>query len=114
MTYDEIKSLLLSITDPVLKLEMVMDIGKELPPIPKGLRGMEIFGCASRVEIYKDENGKFYGAADSAMVRGIVAILLSMKEADADFDEFQTLGLNLGSQRINGSAAMIAYLKNLC
>jgi sulfur transfer protein SufE len=113
MTYDEIKSLLQSVDNPVMKLEIVMDIGKELPPIPAGKHGAEIKGCASRVEIYQDENGNFYGMADSALVRGIAAILLAMKEAGADFDEFQTLGLNLGSQRLNGSASMIAYLKSL-
>ncbi|MDR2269109.1 MAG: SufE family protein [Rickettsiales bacterium] len=113
MLYQEIKSLLTSITDPVLKLETLVDIGKTLPPIPAGHKGTEIKGCASRVEIWRDKDGKFYGISDSAIVRGILAVLLSMKEADINFDEFKNLELNLGAQRLNGSAAVIAYLKSL-
>ena len=113
MNYNEIKSLLNSIDDPVLKLETLMDIGKELPPIPAGKIGTEIKGCASRVEIWHDEQGKFYGTADSALVRGIVSILLSMKESGTDFSEFSDLGLSLGAGRINGTTAMIEYLKTL-
>ena len=118
MQYDEIKSLLLSIDDPVLKLETLMDIGKTLAPIPEGKTGTEVKGCASRVEIYKGEDGQLYGTADSALVRGIIAILLAMKAANAGgvrdpFSEFPTLGLNLGAARLTGAAAVIEYLKNL-
>lgn len=112
MRYDEIKSLLQAIDDPVLKLEMLMDIGKTLPPIPDGKDGTEIKGCASRVEIWRAPDGKFYGAADSALVKGIAAVLIAMIEAGADFGEFGELGLNLGSGRLAGTSAMIEYLKN--
>ncbi|MDR1071423.1 MAG: SufE family protein [Rickettsiales bacterium] len=107
------KSLLLGINDPVMKLDMLMDIGRGLPPIPAGAAGAEIKGCASRVEIWRDGAGRFYGAADSLIVRGIVAVLLAMKEAGAEFAEFPALGLNLGAARLNGTASMIAYLENL-
>ena len=113
MSYDEIKSLLLSISDPVMKLETLMDIGGDLPPLPKGAAGVEIKGCASRVEIYRGPDGKFYGSADSAIVRGIVRVLLAMKEANAPFDEFPKLGLNLGAARLVGIASMIEYLRKL-
>jgi sulfur transfer protein SufE len=113
MTYAEIKSLLTPIEDPMLKLELLMDIGKTLRPIPSGEKGTEIKGCASRVEIWQGPDGKFHAAADSMLVAGIVAVLLAMKEADAPTEEFQGLGLNLGSMRLNGAAAMIAYLKSL-
>lgn len=113
MTYNEIKTVLNSIDDPVLKLEALMDIGKTLIPIPNGQTGVEIKGCASRVEIFQDADGKLYGTADSALVRGIVRILLSMKEARAPFDEFAKLGLNLGAARLNGAGAMIEYLGTL-
>jgi len=113
MQYDEIKSLLLSIDDPVLKLETLMDIGKTLSPIPEEKTGIEVKGCASRVEIYRSEDGQFYGTADSALVRGIVAILLAMKAAYADFSELPALGLNLGAARLTGASAMIEYLKSI-
>jgi len=113
MTFDEIKSLLKSISDPVQRLEAVMDIGKTLPPIPAGCRGVEIKGCASKVEIYPAPDGKLYANADSAMVRGIVAILLSIKRAGLAFSEFPALGLDLGAQRLHGGAAVIEYLESL-
>ena len=113
MNFNEIKSLLNSINDPVLKLETLMDIGKTMPEIPPGKTGVEIKGCASRVLIYKDGGGKFYGFADSALVRGLVAVLLSIKESGADFSEFAALNLNLGAARLNGTAAVIEYLRTL-
>ena len=112
MKYDEIKSLLQAIDDPVVKLEMLMDIGKTMPMIPHGKKGTEIKGCASRVEIWRGSDGKFYGAADSDLVKGIVAILIAIKEADAEFGEFAALNLGLGAGRLTGAAAMIEYLKN--
>jgi len=96
-----------------MKLETLLDIGKELPRIPAGAKGVEIKGCASRVEIYKDANGRLYGTADSAIVRGIVTLLLAMKSENIDLDEFNTFNLNLGAGRLNGAAAVIEYLKAL-
>ena len=113
MKWDEIKSLLNSIDDPVIKLETLMDIGKSLPPIPDGQIGTEITGCASKVEIYNAPDNKLYGKADSALVRGILAVLLAIKESCVDFDEFHKLGINLGSGRLMGTASMIEYLKSL-
>ncbi|MDR1826170.1 MAG: SufE family protein [Rickettsiales bacterium] len=113
MGFEEIKSLLTGIDDPAIKLEVLMDIGKTLPPIPAGETGIEIKGCASRVEIFRDKFGKFYGAADSALVRGIVAVLLSIAEERSDFSEFGKLNLNLGAARLTGTASMIEYLKTL-
>lgn len=113
MTYSEIKSLLMSIEDPVLKLETLMDLGKTLSPIPNGAIGTEIKGCASRVEIYRDTDGNLFATADSALVRGIIAILLAMKTENADLGDFASLDLNLGATRMTGTASMIEYLKSL-
>ena len=77
MNYIEIKSALSLIQDPVEKLEFVMDLGKNLPDIPKTAKCSEILGCASFVQIC-EKDGVFYGGGDSLMVRGIVAIILSM------------------------------------
>lgn len=120
MTFDEIKQNLSLIADPVEKLEFVMDLGKELSPVPENAKCNEIFGCASFVQIC-EQNGRFYGIADSAMVRGIVAIILSLvdgknvteiKKIDL-MSEFNALNLNFGASRLNGINSMISFFKNL-
>ena len=100
MTYVEIKNLLQSIDDPAIKLEMVMDFGGDLSPVPEGATCSEIVGCASHVEICIDAN-KFYGRADSALVRGIVAILIAMLDGKTiseikEFDIYDKRGWALG------------------
>jgi cysteine desulfuration protein SufE len=120
MNYDEIKKLLSGITDPAMKLEMVMDFGARLAQVPDGATCSEITGCASHVEICRLGN-RFYACADSAIVRGIVAILLSMVDGHTP-DEirqmdlaqmFSGLELNLGAGRLNGVNSMIRFLQNL-
>ena len=120
MTYDEIKNFLSIVSDPATKLEMVMDIGAHMSPVPDGAECSEITGCASRVEICRLGNS-FYGTADSAIVRGIVAIMISMvdgktsaeiKELDL-LNMFNELNLNLGAGRLNGVNSMIRFLQNL-
>lgn len=116
MKYTEIKSLLGTITDPVARLEFVMDLGRDVPPIPEKALGREIQGCASRAEIYRDENGNLYGNADAAISRGIMAILFAMAKNKLSItemrDEFDSLHLNLGTGRMNGAAGMIEEIVN--
>ena len=120
MTYDEIKNILSAISDPATKLEMVMDFGARLDMVPGGAKCTEITGCASRVEICRDGN-RFYGRADSALVRGIVAIMIAMVDGKTP-DEikkmdlgqmFSSLDINLGAGRLNGVNSMIRFLHNL-
>lgn len=120
MNYAEIKNILLRISDPVDKLEMVMDMGKRLSPIPESAKCTEISGCASLVRVCVD-GCSFYGTADSALVRGVVAIILSMvngkmveeiKTMDLH-GEFASLQINLGAGRMNGVNSMISFLQNL-
>jgi sulfur transfer protein SufE len=119
MNHDEIKTLLETIDDPVLKLELVMDLGKRLPPPPPGAACAEVSGCASRVRICQSGTGnresgiRFYGAADSALVRGILYIILSMANGGVKNPraEFGALNLNLGAGRLNGVDSMISYLE---
>lgn len=120
MNFDEIKYNLSLIEDPIEKLEFVMDLGKGLSPVPDGAICHEIFGCASFVQIC-EKNGRFYGVADSVMVRGIVAIILSVvdgktveeiKKMDLNA-EFSALNLNFGASRLNGINSMISFFKNL-
>ena len=120
MTYDEMKKSLSLIESPVEKLEMVMDFGKGLQAIPATAKCNEIFGCASFVQICIDGD-KFYGSADSAMVSGIVAIILAMVEGKSKEEikkmdmlaEFNSLNLNFGASRLNGIQSIIRFFKNL-
>lgn len=120
MTYQEIKNILLAISDPVEKLEMVMDFGRNLGGVPDGAVCSEIAGCASQVEICRKDN-RFYGKADSALVRGIVAILIAMVDGKSGQEiknmdigaEFATLDINLGAGRLNGLQSMIRFFHNL-
>ena len=120
MTYSEIKNALSLTENPVEKLEMVMDFGKDLPDVPKDAKCDEILGCASFVKICQ-KNGRFYGFADSMMVRGIVAIILSMVDGKTIQEikkmdlmaEFNGLNLNFGASRLNGIQSMIRFFQNL-
>jgi len=119
MIYSEIKDILSQIHDPAERLEFVMDLGRELPPIPANHAGTEIKACASRVEIYRDKNNTYYGSADSAIVRGVLTLLLSMVQGKAPSEirkmdlaqEFKSLNLSLGAGRMNGVAGTIAFLE---
>ena len=51
MTYEDIKNSLSLIQNPVEKLEMVMDLGKQLLPVPQEADCSEILGCTSFVKI---------------------------------------------------------------
>ena len=120
MTYDEIKNLLSMTDDPAIKLEMVMDIGRQLLPAPRGAICSEITGCTSHVEICRSGN-RFYGAADSAIVRGIVGIMIALVDGKTPEEIkkidlmklFSDLNINLGAGRLNGVNSMIRFLHNL-
>lgn len=120
MTYIDIKKILLSIDDPVQKLEMVMDFGKTLLSVPDNAECHEILGCSSKVEICISDNS-FYGRADSSIVRGVVAIILAMIDGHSIdeirkmdiWKEFSSLNINLGVSRIGGVNSIIRFLQNL-
>lgn len=120
MDYGDIKKLLLGADGDAQRLEIVMDLGKDLAPVPGDAQCTEIVGCASFVQICRRGNN-FYGRADSALVRGIVAILLAMVDGrDAAqiknmdlYGEFMSLGLKLGTGRLGGVNSMIRFLQNL-
>lgn len=120
MTYDEIKNMLSLVSNPVDKLEMVMDFGAHITPVPDGAVCSEITGCASRVEICRIGN-RFFGTADSALVRGVVAIIIAMVDGKTPAEikqmdlsgMFLDLNINLGAGRLNGVNSMIRFLQNL-
>ena len=120
MTYDEIKHLLDITDDPTMRLEMLMDIGRQLPPVPGDAVCTEIMGCSSFVQICRNGNN-FYGTADSAIVRGIVAVFISIVDGktpdeirNTDLEKmFADLKINVGAARLNGVNSMIRFLQNL-
>ncbi len=120
MTYDEIKKSLSLILNPADKLDMVMELGKSLTKAPDSAVCTEIYGCTSFVQICRD-GSRFYGIADSFMVRGIVAIILAMVDGKTPqqikamdiMAEFQSLNLNFGAARLNGIQSMISFFHNL-
>ncbi len=120
MTYTDMKNILNITPDPVQKLEMVMDFGASLLPVPDGAVCTEIQGCSSFVQICRDGNN-FYANADSVLVRGIVAIIVAMVDGKTPDEirgmdiagEFASLGFNLGTGRLAGVNSMIRFLQNL-
>ena len=120
VTFDDVKKFLALATGDVEKLEVVMDLGRMLDVVPDGAVCTEIVGCSSFVQICRDGN-RFFARADSALVRGVVAIIISMVDGKSPDEikkmdiqsEFDALGLNLGAGRLNGVNSMIRFLKNL-
>ena len=120
MKYVEIKNILNSIDSPVEKLEMLMNFGKELSVVPTDAVCTDILGCSSMVQICRKDN-HFYAKADSDIVKGIVAVLISMVDGKTPQEiknmdlqaEFDSLNLKLGIARIGGLNSMILFLKNL-
>jgi cysteine desulfuration protein SufE len=120
MTYEDMKNMLMTVDDPAMRLEILMDFGRILEPVPDGAECHEIVGCASFVQICRRGN-QFFGVADSGLVRGIVAVILALvngktpeqiKQMDLS-GEFASLKLNLGAGRLNGVNSMIRFLQNL-
>ncbi len=120
MQYSEMKKILLMMPDAASRLEAVMDFGRQMPVPPSDAVCTEIAGCASVAEICR-RGVNFYGRADSALVRGIVAILTAMvdgmtpdkiKQTDLA-GEFASLGISLGTGRLGGVDSMIRFLQNL-
>ena len=71
MTYAQMKNLLSLTDDAAQKLELIMDFGAHMENVPENALCSEIVGCSSFVEICR-LGDKFYGRADSVLVRGIV------------------------------------------
>ena len=93
MTYTDMKNMLDVVSDPVQKLELVMDFGRTLSDVPDGAVCTEIVGCSSFVELCRVGN-KFYGRADSALVRGMVAMFVAMVDGKTP-QEIKKLSINV-------------------
>ncbi len=110
----------------------IIELGKDLPPFPEEARTEEnkVHGCVSQVWILPEggTDGKgepvlhMKADSDALIVRGLVAILLSMisgrparEIVDMDIKgNLEKLGLqeHLTPQRANGLAAMIERIKS--
>lgn len=107
----------------------IIDLGKQLPPMPEALRTEDRFvrGCQSQVWLVTDfdaEDGKLYLAveSDALIVRGLAAIVLTAlnRKTPADvagYDMeayFERLDLirHLSPTRGNGLRSMVARIKH--
>ncbi|WP_275791051.1 SufE family protein [Pararhizobium gei] len=113
------------------RMSYVMELGRKLPEMPQALRTSEnkVQGCASQVWLVShvsdtsaDPVLTFEGESDAHIVRGLVAIVLSIfsgktasaiVETDA-LDLFGRMGLieYLTAQRANGLRSMIKRIKD--
>ena len=65
------------------RYRMVIEMGKAMEPLPEALRvpATKVEGCASQVWLAFDEKGDrlaFRGDSDAAIVRGLVALMISL------------------------------------
>ena len=110
------------------KYRYVIELGRALPPLPEAARtdANKVRGCASQVWLLTkiDPLTKvmtFQGDSDAHIVKGLVAILLTMLSgktaaeivASDPLAVFAKLGLkdHLTPQRSNGLASMVARIK---
>ena len=114
-----------AVDDWLDKYELILDMGKSLPPIdPKYKTDQYIIsGCQSKVWLYAEyRDGKVFFTADSDAIitKGIVSMLISMLSAQtpdaiqsADLNFIDRIGLkeHLSPTRSNGLASMVKQMK---
>jgi cysteine desulfuration protein SufE len=107
------------------RYQYLIDLGKQLPPFPEGAKteANRVHGCQSMVWLVPSGNASkmhFEAASDSAIVSGLIALVLRVysdrSAADIVSTEpifIQTIGLakHLSPTRSNGLAAMLAKIK---
>ena len=109
----------------------IIDLGRKMPPFPDALRGdaVKVRGCASQVWLVarreRDAQGRdvvaFVGDSDAMIVRGLIAILLSLYSGKTPQEILAinaksvlgSLGLDthLSQQRSNGLFAMVERIR---
>ena len=107
------------------RYQYLIDLGRKLPPFPDAQKNDEnkVTGCQSLVWLVASGDAKrldFQAISDSAIVSGLIALLLrvysgrSASEIIATEPKFiETIGLakHLSPTRSNGLAAMLAAIK---
>ncbi len=112
--------------DPMMKYEYLIDLGRQLPPMPEAHKKEEniVKGCQSTVYLYSDfEDGLLRYEADSNTVitKGIISLLIRVLSgrkpeevlaADLGFIDRINLRTLLSEQRNNGLNAMLKRMKD--
>lgn len=119
------------IEDDDMRLEYLIELGKDLPPMPEHLRTEQnrVHGCESQVWIDTALEGSgdaprlaLHGFSDSFIVRGFVALMLALYQGKAPQEASETDGLELfrqlrfgshvTSKRSNGVRAMVGRIRH--
>lgn len=113
-------------TEWELKYEKIIDLGKKWPGIPEELKtdDLKVKGCQSQVwlkaELKSDGKMSFQGDSDAILVKGLVALVLTVynNETPEDIISFEPtflkqIGLDTGlsPSRSNGLYSMIKQIK---
>ena len=131
MTIEEISENFAILDEWDDRYRYLIELGRMLPPLPQAARidANKVQGCASQVWLSKqlDRSGgngpvlKYVGDSDAHIVRGLIAILLTLysgrspqeilsTDAPAVFDEFGFRD-HLTPQRSNGLRAMVERIR---
>jgi cysteine desulfuration protein SufE len=109
------------------RYKYIIDLGKELPPMPSGLKNEAhlVRGCQSQVWLAHElQNGQLFFQADSDafIVKGLLAVVLAAYNGKTPKDilavdietYFESLSLlqHLSSTRGNGLNAMVKRIQN--
>ena len=130
-TIDEIRDNFALLEEWDDRYRYVIELGRTLEPMPEELHSLEnkVQGCVSQVwlsrQIEREAKGpvmKYLGDSDAHIVRGLIAILLTLysgktpqqilaTDAPAVFDEFGFRD-HLTPQRSNGLRAMVERIRS--
>lgn len=122
------------IEDDDMRLEYLIELGRDLPPMPESLRtdGNRVQGCESQVwidtDVVREADGPaqatrlaLQGFSDSFIVRGFVALMLALYAGKRPQEAAETDGLALfrqlrfgahvTSKRSNGVRAMVERIR---
>jgi cysteine desulfuration protein SufE len=132
MTFDDITENFALLDDWDDRYRYVIELGRTLPPFPDAARteANKVLGCASQVWLTTDVEPdgtagpvlRFTGDSDAHIVRGLVAILLTIYSGKPARDImatdalalFDSLGLreHLTPQRSNGLKSMVGRIRD--
>jgi cysteine desulfuration protein SufE len=127
-SYEDIAENLSYLDDWEERYAYVIQLGRALPALADDLKtdANKVMGCASQVwlatgvQAGSDPVLTFEGDSDAHIVRGLVALAISLNSgktaseiiATDTFDRFEKLGLKVSSQRSNGLRSMVARIRH--
>jgi cysteine desulfuration protein SufE len=108
------------------RYQYLIDLGRKLPPFPEALKTADhqVQGCQSQVWLVASGDARrmdFHAISDSAIVSGLIALLLRVYSGRSaqdilatEPDYIQAIGLSkhLSPTRSNGLAAMLQTIKH--